>query len=330
MRNLQMAAWITFWIAATTAASHTECIVEEQIWKVRGGAITRAGELAKQQQPILDEIKKINNKAKDPARPIGSQLSPQDLGRFSELRQRLLAIDLQQMLESNNDRDYKVVSELFTLIQKLYVRDKEPGERDPDYKAFTVLQFMRYAAKTNDFKGVSDISIPPRNEFEQCTLVAALHLVEHESITKLNQLPINEATQKLIELRSKSPTPSGTIDRSRLSPQDRAIYDSIMRTAVAPGTHEETFIGDLEGLKNIVKAADLKFQASKKDAVDSGGEVTAIGQTLSKIDLDNRTRLGLVLLAAIAETFPSQWLQQKKQMQELMEKIPGAEFQGKK
>lgn len=330
MRNLRMAAWVIFWITATTAASHAECIVEEQVWKVRGNAISRAAELAKQQQVILEKIKSINNKAQDPSRPIGSQLSPQDLGQFSELRQRLLSIDLQQMLESNYDRDYNIVGELFTLVQKLYVGQREPGERDPDYKAFTVLQFMRYAATTNDFKGISGISIPPKNEFEQCTLVAALHLVEHESITKLNQLPINEATQKLIELRSKSPTPSGTIDRNRLSPQERASYDSIMRTAIAPGIHEETFIGDLEGLKNIVKAADLKFQASKKDAVDSGGEVTAIGQTLSKSNLDNRTRLGLALLAAIAETFPSEWLQQKKQIQDLMEKMPGGASQRKK
>jgi hypothetical protein len=278
-------------IGMWTAGSRADCIVEEQLWKVKGDAIARAGELATQQKPILDQLKVINEKAKDPTRPIGVQLGPQDLGRFSELRQRLIAIDLQQMLESNYSRDYDVIDLVFELAQKLYVGGQEPKETDPDAMPYGIILAMRYIAHTDDFKGVDDVSVPLQPEFEHCSLAAALHLVEHESIKKLNALPIKENAPKIAALAKKSPT--GKVDRSQLSPQDRAVYDSIIRTTLAPAQREQSFLGDIEGLKSIAKAADLKFQASKKDAVDSGGDINAVGQTVSRMSLDKRMRFGL-------------------------------------
>jgi hypothetical protein len=309
-------------IGMWSAGSRADCIVEEQLWKVKVDAIARAGELATQQMPILDQLKVINGKAKDPTRPIGVQLGPQDLGRFSELRQRLMAIELQQMLESNYSRDYDVIGLLFELAQKLYVGGKEPKETEPDGKPYGIILVMRYIAQTDDFKGVDEVSVPPQPEFEHCTLAAALHLVEHESIKKLNALPIKEAAQKIAALAKKSPT--GKVDRGQLSPQDRAAYDSIVRTAFAPAQHEQSFIGDIEGLKNIVRATDLKFQASKKDAVDSGGDINAVGQTVSRMSLDKRVRFGLGILTLVAEAFPSQWMQEKEEIQKTMEQITAA------
>jgi hypothetical protein len=188
-----------------------------------------------------------------------------------------------------------------------------------DGKPYGIILTMRYLAQTDDFKGVDEVSVPPKPEFEHCTLAAALHLVEHESIKKLNQLPLKDATQKLVALAKKSPT--GKVDRSQLSPQDRAAYDSIVRTALAPAQHERSFIEDIEGLKNIVRAADLKFQVSKKDAVDSGGDINAVGQTVSRTSLDKRMRFGLGILTLVAEAFPSQWMRQKEEIQKAMEQI---------
>ena len=100
MRTITAAVSMTYILAIMLAVpSHAACIVEEQIWKVKSAAIHRAGELARQQLPILQGLGQINNKAKDAARPIGPQLSTPDLARFSELRQRMVAIQLQQLLE---------------------------------------------------------------------------------------------------------------------------------------------------------------------------------------------------------------------------------------
>jgi len=318
MRTFRKTAIVTCaLIGLCTAGSHAECIVEEQLLKTKLDAIARAGELAKQQKPLLEEQEKIlTTKAKDPTRPVGDQLSAQDLGRFSELEQRLKAIQLQQLLESNYSRDYEVIGLLFELIQKLYVGGKEPNQSDPDSKPYEIILGMRYAAKSDDFKGIDDISVPPRSDFEQCNLIAALHLVEHQSITKLNQLPITEASQTFQALAKRSPT--GKIDRNQLTPQDRAVYDGIIRNVMAPARREQSFQGDLENLKNIAKAADLKFQAGKKDAVDSGGDINAVGQTIDKMNLDTRMRFGLGILRVVAETFPSEWVRQQEQIQKMM------------
>ena len=85
----------------------------------------------------------------------------------------------------------------------------------------------------------------------------------------------------------------------------------------------------LERLKNIVKAADLKFQAGKKDAVDSGGDIKAVGQTVGKMNLDKRTRFGLSVLSVIPETFPSDWVRQRGQTQKVVDKMPSAKSNGR-
>jgi len=197
------------------APAHADCLVEEQISKVRFAAINRAAELATQLKPILTEFTQINNKAKDPTRPVGPQLSTHDLARFGELRQRMMAIQLQQLLESNYARDYEVAGNLFDLMQKLYTGADEPKQEDADYKLYQIILAARYLAETDQFKGANDISVPPRTEFEQCTLVAALHLVEGESMIKLNQLPMKDASRKFSDLRARYPSESGTIDRKK-------------------------------------------------------------------------------------------------------------------
>jgi len=202
-------------LLVTCAPAHAGCLVEEQISKVRFAAINRGAELATQLQPILTEFRQINNKAKDPTQPVGPQLSTHDLARFGELRQRMMAIQIQQLLESNYARDYEVVGNLFDLMQRLYTGANEPKQEDADYKLYQIILLGRYAAETDEFKGANDISVPPKTEFEQCTLVAALHLVEDESMIKLNQLPTKDASRKFSDLRARYPSDSGTIDRKK-------------------------------------------------------------------------------------------------------------------
>src|SRR5262249_46321603 len=141
--------------------------------------------------------------------------------------------------------------------------------------------------------------------------------------------PLDEAARTTKALANKFP--SGKIDRDQLSPHDRAVYDSVIRTTWAPARREQLFIRDLEGLKNLARAADLTFQTSKKDAVDSGGDFNAIGQTLSKmLPLDKRTSFGLVILAAVAKDFPSEWLQLREQMAKFTDLIDTAKLNGRK
>ena len=144
---------------------------------------------------------------------------------------------------------------------------------------------------------------------------------------RVQAISIKAAEQKIVAFAKRSPT--GKVERSQLSLQDRAVYDSIVRTTLAPAQREKLFMEGLERLKNIVKAADLKFQAGKKDAVDSGGDIKAVGQTVGKMNLDKRTRFGLSVLSVIPETFPSDWVRQRGQTQKVVDKMPSAKSNGR-
>ena len=67
-------------------------------------------------------------------------------------------------------------------MQSLYSDGKVPRQGEPGYKHYEIILLMRYAAETDNFKDVDGISIPPKIDFDQCSLVAAIHLVEHDSI----------------------------------------------------------------------------------------------------------------------------------------------------
>ena len=231
----------------------------------------------------------------------------------------MMAIDLLQLLESGYVRDYQVIGKIFELIQKLYTGAKEPKEEDAEYKVYQIIASGRYAANTEQFKGIDDVTVPPKDEFDRCTLIAALHLIENESIMKLRQLPLRDATKKVLELREKYPSVTGHIDRKEMNAQDGAAYDSILRNTFAPAEHEDTFIKDIENLKNIARTADLKYKASIKDAIDSAGNAKAVGQTFDKLNPDKKTIFGALILNAIADGFPSEWVQEKEQMQKVIQ-----------
>jgi hypothetical protein len=66
--------------------------------------IERSANIARQQIPAFAEIKAITKKATIPNKPIGDQLSRNELAQFSEVRQRLLAMNLASLLESRRER----------------------------------------------------------------------------------------------------------------------------------------------------------------------------------------------------------------------------------
>jgi hypothetical protein len=67
------------------------------------------------------------------------------------------------------------------------------------------------------------------------------------------------------------------IDRDKLPPQDRAVLDRIQRNVLAPAEREQSFIGDLENLKDLWSVAVLQYSGNKKDVADSAGDASYVG-----------------------------------------------------
>ena len=53
--------------------------------------------------------------------------------------------------------------------------------------------------------------------------------------------------------------------------------------------------------------AELKHDLQKKDAIDSGGDFKAVGESMDRERLEKRDQFFLAILKKIADDVPSQW-----------------------
>jgi hypothetical protein len=283
--------------AQRTPQVATDCTVEQAVYAVYFQTLERSAELSKQQRPILNGLKTINEKARDPNRPVGEQLSRSDVAEFARLQQRSETGQLYILLESGLGRDAQVIGRMFSVVNNLYIGRPEPREGAEDYQYSLFVAVLQMTSSRDDLKGT--INTP--SDLSACNIETALHLVEYESLQKLNSLDIRGGLSQLQAIMARNHM-TGKIDRARLTPQDRALVDHIQRNIIAPATREEAFIGDLENLKDLWKAAQLQYEVNKKDIIDSVGDISSVGKTLTAMKLSTRTRFFVGVLDKIAES----------------------------
>jgi hypothetical protein len=291
------------------------CSTENVARDIQYGAIQRAAELAKQQSALLVRFRTIGDRAKDPNKPLNQQLSQSDLAEFAQVQQRFQSIELQQLLESNYSRDNLVIRDFFLVAQKDYLGSPAPKEGANDYLPYAFLAVM--AVASDDPQIQKDLVTIPAGT--GCIMETALHEIEQESLDKLSRLPIAQANKEIKAIQARNG--GGKVDRDKLNSADREILDRLQRNAFVPANREKSFITNLESLKLLARSAALKFESGKKDAVDSGGDINAIGNSIAAINLDIRSRMGLNMLDRIAEKYPSDWFKQKERIAPVIDAI---------
>jgi hypothetical protein len=278
-------------LALTLAAVPAQaCEIDQVVAEIYSNALVRAGELAKQQAALLQKFRAINDRAKDPKKTLNEQLSQADLAEFTQTQTRFQSIELLQLLESNYSRDYQVIRDFYQVAQKDYLGAPVPKEGDKNYVPYFFLAVMMVASED---KQIQDnlITQPSGNG---CTLERALHEIELESIGRLNQLPLVQANKEMEGILMRNNV--AKIDREKLNYGDRAIFDRIQRTAYAPALRENQFITNLESLKLLARTAVMKYELGKKDAIDSGGDIHAVGNSIAALNLDARAKMGFGIL----------------------------------
>jgi hypothetical protein len=318
--NRAIACALIVFLLSTNAGAAT-CTLEESFSNIKFFVLNRGGELAKQAKPILAALEKINNKGTDPKKPLGEQLSQNDVAKFAELSQRLKANQLQNIIVSGYGRDADVIQKMFAVANRIYIGGGEPQRGSPDYDAYSFLTAMLFA--TNAQKGNQHpITIPPKEVFEKCTLEGALHLIENDSLEKLNRLPVAKMSAYFSAMRQKYNVPSGPIDPMKFSVEDRSEMQRYVRNVLAPAEHEQAFVDNIENLKTLAKASELRYLQQAKDANDSGGDPNAVGTSFDTMKLDYRTKIALILLDKIAEKVPSDWIKKMQTISNLKSRLP--------
>jgi hypothetical protein len=290
-------------LALTTAEA---CTVESAVDAKYFASIQSEGDRAKQSLKVLDRLGALNDKAKDPKKPIGEQLTIAEADEFSRLTQRQAAMMLQSLIESAYQRDLKVIKQTFDIANGLYVNGREPSEKNPQSYYFGLLVVLRMVDQANARK--ESVSTPAA--VSDCSIEVALHTVERESLERIGRMDVNSDVSHLTTIQNRSPKgPDGAIDRARMSYEDRAALERLERK-LAPAFREHQFISDLELLKGLTRMAELKYQLQKKDAMDSGGDINAVGQSMDRERLEKRDELFMRVLKKIADDIPSEWTKQ--------------------
>src|SRR5207247_1479301 len=131
----------------------------------------------------------------------------------------------------------------------------EPKTGTDDYRKWASFMVVRLSA------GESLEITTPRDQ--RCSVQLAIHLIEHDYITQLNALPIDEANAQLRAFLSKYGTPpqGQTLDPKTFSPQDQQTYRALLADVVGPAQKLRGEIAHYETLKLMAAASDLIYSS---------------------------------------------------------------------
>ena len=192
---MRIVARISRWVFVTVAAAATAtllapnaraqdlpvCPLEIAVRNVEDFNVNLDGRLAGKEDVILAQMGKINSKAHDPNLPLKEQLSRADINVFQHLREQLLALEGQQIVESGYLRDARVISEA-AKISFTEAQGATLDEHDPRFFYEGILLLMRVQHPADNLKLTSPSSA------KQCNVEAGLHFMEQLALRQLNRL----------------------------------------------------------------------------------------------------------------------------------------------
>jgi len=281
------------------------CELREVIARAQFESVEKAAAIAEQALPLLDQLDQIASKATIPNKLIKDQLSPEDIGKFTELSQRLKTTQLAQLMESRRQRDLMVLEKMVMVADREYRWQDPPNEDNPDFIIYSALQLLRLTIEDKD------ISSPTSSG---CTLEYALDSLEHEVISKINagsarlEWAGKEFESILAKYRMKK------LDRSRLSKTDLEKVNELVNDVIKPMQRHGIFFMDIEHIKLMARASEIIYESDKQDIAFGGGDIEAIGKTIQRRknnnEFDKSTQIAIGLWRRINEKIPSEFTQE--------------------
>ena len=280
--------------------SFERCELREVIMRMKFESIKNGAAIAAETLAVLKPLREINSKATNPDKPIKDQLSPDDIGKFTELTQRMKSMQLSQLVESRRERDAQVIEQMVMMADREWRWRERPDEKEPNYIIYASFKLIGLMLKDRT------ITTPSASV---CSLDLALHKVEDEAITKLNAggARSESASVELNAILAKYRMTK--IDKSRLSKQDLDKVNQLENDVIHPMGRHADFINDLENIKTMARASEILYQANKQDISFSGGAPEALGKTIQRQaannELDEPTKLAVGLWVKINDKVPS-------------------------
>jgi hypothetical protein len=260
------AATVTLLASNARAQDLPVCPLEIAIRNLEDFNVQLDGRLAEKENIIFAQMSEISSKSHDPNLPLKDQLSQADINAFQRLREQILALEGQEIVESGYLRDARVVSEAakasFTEAQGARI-----DEHDPSFFYYGIVLLMRVQHPADNIKLTS-----PNNP-KQCNVEAGLHFTEQLALKQLERLDFNTATQSARAIANKYGlnTKEGDWISKIPSIKDRQAAQRDMLTIQTAFRWRE-HINDLENLKALNRVAILGYLSDSDDLANAQNE----------------------------------------------------------
>lgn len=262
--------------ASVTSRKMADCTVSDVIGVKMYESDHRSAALAPSILPLLNKMKALADRASDPKRAVGDQLSGKDNEEFGEIRSRLMALRWRQLVESNYSNHMDLIEKMAEAVDTSYRWGRDPDEKSPDYLVQITPGALQQISPINSFN-------PPTEN--HCTLIWALHLQEQPSLAALNNPELDTAAAKAKQLQQKYHVDH--IDRRVLTPDDQQVFDQAQATLLRM-QREAVHAQQIEQIKTMVEAADIVYTASMNDLEQSAGDPNSSVDTLQQMKNDGR------------------------------------------
>jgi len=278
------------------------CPLEEAIKRLEDYNITRSGQAAQEQLPLVSELKGIVSKAKNPSLPTGAQLSKPDLDRFQQIREKLLTFQAQEVVNSGYLRDSRVIAQSAKAAYGIRM-GRTLDEKSPDFFYYGIVALLSSMYPQDKL----EITTPRDKE---CSVEAGLHFNEQAMLREMSGLNIEEATNKLKAVSQRyglDPKQQGWIEKI-------PVLQDQQTARIQMGTVEQRskmlgFVNNMENLKSLARVSVLGYQSDMEDikAAHNEEELSRVGTGWPERSkkYDERTQVLAGLLNMIAQKVPS-------------------------
>jgi hypothetical protein len=296
-------ACVSLGMASSARSDVKVCPLEEAIKRLEDYNTTLKANLARQKLPLATELQTIISKAKNPSLPTGAQLSKSDQDRFQQLREQMLALDAQDIVNSGYLRDSRVIAQAAKVAYDLKL-GRSFDEKNPDFFYYSILGLLALQHPQDKFEMTT-----PRDG--ECSVEAGLHFNEQLTLQEMSSLNIKEATDKLKGISQKyglDYKQQGWIEKiTTLADQQSA---RIQMGVIERGSKILEYMNNIENLKALARVSVLGYQSDLEDIriAHNEEELSRIGTGWAERakKYDERTQILAGLLNLIAQKMPSE------------------------
>lgn len=289
VRAATLALALSMAVTGPPADAAPSCTVESATNQLVADGITRRAESAKVTLPMLSELKGLGDKATDPHKAIGDQLSPRDAARFATISNQYAGIRLSELVESAYDRDASVVQTMWQTAWKTYTDPSAiPAKNDVAGSLMIVMRAI-----------FPQPELQPRQVLPgQCSVADALALAEDQAVKRAEAFDgatLQRDTAILDELRAKYGVAQGSpLDPSKMTPEDTQTWDRIS-VELTPAFRELQLARDLQNIRDWWAMANVVHETRREDIRTYGADIQNLGKTMEPMIAGFDDRKGAML-----------------------------------